>query len=93
MSDLDLPDLASLPTAPPPPPAEYIDDDRRTVRPPRPQRAGTALWKVVALILAVQAALVSSALLVAVERPSVTVSVVALVLTNVFITVVLARSR
>jgi hypothetical protein len=43
--------------------------------------------RLLALILATQASLVSSALLVAVERPSVGMAMAAVVLTNVFMVV------
>lgn len=99
MTDLDpgMPDLDAIPTALPPPMAEPDYDSTMVTRGPRrrpkPQRTSVPLWQVVALVLAVQAALVTSAVLVAVERPSVAVSVAAVVLVNIFITVVLARSR
>jgi hypothetical protein len=94
MTDVDLPDLDAIPTTPPPPPSpEMVLPPRVPRRQPRPERPSSPFWKVVALILAVQAALVSSTLLVAVGKPSVLASVFSLVLTNVWIMVVLARSR
>lgn len=89
MSDTstDLPDLSQLPTQPPPPPPPPEAFERHRPKPRRPRRSGGRLWRVVALILAVQAALVTSAVLTAVERPSAAVAVVAVILTDAFMVV------
>lgn len=83
----DLPSLDDLPTQPPPPPP-VVERTRRSTRARETSRS--PLWRVVALILAVQAALVSSAVLVAVERPSVGISLAAVVLTDAFMVVAFA---
>lgn len=89
MSD-SLPSLDELPTQPPPliprGESEWVERQPRT---PRVRTRGS-LWRVVALILTVQAALVSSAVLVAVERPSVGISLAAVVLTDAFMVVAFA---
>lgn len=87
----DLPSLDELPTQPPPPPPAE-PRNRRSTRLARetvsPLRS--PLWRVVTLILAVQATLVASAVLVAVERPSVGVSLAAVALTDAFMVVAFA---
>jgi hypothetical protein len=84
-TDLGLPDLDDLPTQPPPPPPpERIDDGTRRRNPPRPPSPTGRPSRLLALILATQASLVSSAVLVAIGRPSAVVAVIAVVLANVF---------
>lgn len=83
--DPDLPDLDSIPTQPPPPaPSETLDYGVPTPRPRPPRTGGGRLWRLLALILAGQASLVTSAVLVAVERPSLAWAVAAVALTDVF---------
>lgn len=90
----DLPDLDQIPTQPPPPPrpAETIDQlpARGLRRPVRPGTGGGRLWRLLALILASQAALVASAVLVAVERPSLAWAVSAVASTDAFMVVCFA---
>lgn len=95
---VDLPNLDDIPTTPPPPPSPEphgpsVDFERRQARRARSQRPASPFWKVAVLILATQAALVVSAVLAALGRPSAVAAVLAVVLTDIFITVVLARSR
>lgn len=59
----------------------------RAPRPPRVRASGT-WWRVLVLFLACQGAIVVSAVLVAVEKPSVGWAVAAVALTDVFIVVV-----
>ncbi len=78
-----LPDLDSIPTVPPPPPPVLEPPPRRR---PRATRTTTGSpVRLLVLILAVEAAITSSTVLVAVGRPSVPVAMVAAVLTNVFV--------
>lgn len=89
MTDLSPPDLDALPTQPPPPTptGPTVDLERRRSAPRVHRTGGGRLWRLLALVLASQAALVSSAVLVAVERPSVAWSVAAVGLTDVFMVV------
>lgn len=93
-TDPALPDLDSIPTQPPPPPPPTRIEDgnpaHRFRNPPRHRTGGGRLWRLLVLILASQAALVASAVLVAVERPSVAWSVAAVALTDVFMVVCFA---
>lgn len=89
-TDLGLPDLDTIPTQPPPPiPVGEAEYPERRPRAPRVRAAGRP-GRLLALILATQAALVSSAVLVAAGEPSVAVSAVAVVLTDVFMVAVFA---
>lgn len=89
-----LPDLDSIPTQPPPPPPpSRIEDGNPAYRFRSPQRVRTGggrLWRLLALILASQAALVASAVLVAVERPSLAWAVSAVASTDAFMVVCFA---
>lgn len=86
MSEVTLPDLDSIPTQPPPP-APAAEQTYTAPRVRRPKRSGGRLWRIAVLILACQGALVTSAVLVAVERPSVAWAVAAVGLTDVFMVV------
>lgn len=92
MTDLaepSLPDLDAIPTQPPPPiPSGESEHPERAPRQRRPPSQARRPARLLVLILATQASLVSSAVLVAIGRPSAAVAVTALVLANVFMVVV-----
>lgn len=101
IDDVVLPDLDSIPTQPPPPiPRGEAEYPERRPRAPRPRTGGGRLWRLLVLILAGQASLVTSAVLVAVERPSLAWAVSAVAITDAFMVVcfsmvlgVLGRNR